>query len=66
MTNSISLIDAHSRNMSLRYSVESNSLFFTVTRFDGANFRNFPVSNDQLTKELENRFIELIDLFDAG
>ena len=66
MTNSIPLIDdAHCRNMSLRFSVESNSLFFTVTRFDGGVFTASPEFTDALNSALEQKFIEIADLFEA-
>lgn len=66
MTNSIPLIDANCRSMSLRFSVESNSLFFTVTRFDGGVFRVSPAFADALNFSLEQHFIEIADLFEAG
>ena len=65
MTNSLPLIDAHSRNMSLRFSVQSNSLFFTVTRFDGGIFTVSPAFSDALNFALEQRFIEIADLFEV-
>lgn len=65
MTNSIPLIDAHSRNMSLRFSVQSNSLFFTVTRFDGSAFSVPPAFSDALNFALEQKFIEVVDLFEG-
>lgn len=65
MTNSLPLLDAHSRNMSLRFSVETNSLFFSVTRFDGGVFSVSPAFSDALNSALEQRFIEIADLFEA-
>lgn len=66
MANLIPLIDANCRNMSLRFSVENNSLFFSVTRFDGGVFRISSAFADALNFELEQRFIEIADLFEAG
>jgi hypothetical protein len=65
MTNSLPLLDVHQRNMSLRFSVKDNSIFFEVTRFDGHLF-NKPVSfSDSLHSELEKKFIEIADLFEG-
>jgi hypothetical protein len=65
MTNSLPLLDVHQRNMSLRFSVKDNLMFFTVTRFDGHSF-NKPVSfSDSLHSELEKKFIEIADLFEG-
>lgn len=66
MTNSIPLIDANCRNMSLHFTVKNNSLFFTVTRFDGCVFSVSPAFSDALNSALEQRFIEIADLFEAG
>jgi hypothetical protein len=65
MSNSIPLIDAQHRNCSLRYSVKGNSIFFTVTRFDGHPFRSPPFAKDALESELESTFIEIVDLFEG-
>jgi hypothetical protein len=66
MSSLIPLIDAHSRNMSLRFSIQGSSLFFIVTRFDGGVFDVPPSFSDALNFALEEKFIEIIDLFDAG
>ncbi len=65
MTNSIPLIDAHQRNLSLRYSIKGNSICFFVTRFDGHSFSKPVFANDVLHSELENKFIEIVDLFEG-
>ena len=66
MTNSIPLIDAHQRNCTLRWSVGENSLIFSVFRFDGDRFVTPPDSfSDALSTALEDKFIEIIDLFDG-
>jgi hypothetical protein len=65
MTNSLPLIDADSRNMSLRFSFDGNSLFFTVTRFDGGVFTVSPAFSDALNFALEQHFIEIADLFEV-
>ena len=66
MANVITLIDAHSRNMSLCFSFQNNSLFFTVVRFDGGVFDVPPLFSDALNFALEQKFIEIVDLFEAG
>lgn len=66
MTNLVPLIDAQQRNCSLRFSVDRNSIFFTVTRFDGGNFSVPPASfNDAVSTALENKFIEIVELFEG-
>lgn len=66
MSNVIPLIDAHQRNCSLCFSVETNSLFFTVTRFDGHPFNSpLPFCKDAFNSELESKFIEILDLFEG-
>jgi hypothetical protein len=66
MTNVIPLIDAHQRNCSLHFSVKDNSLFFTVTRFDGHPFNlPLPFCQDAFNSELEKKFIEIADLFEG-
>lgn len=66
MTNSIALIDAQQRCCSLRFFVDSNSIFFTVTRFDGGRFSSPPPSfNDAIATALESKFVEIVELFDG-
>ena len=65
MTNSIPLIDSQQRNCSLRYSIDKNSLFFTVVRFDGHTFRTPLFAKDALDLELEKKFIEIVELFEG-
>lgn len=64
MAHSIPLIDAHQRNCTLRWSVGENSLIFSVFCFDGDRFVTPPDSfNNALSTALEEKFIEIIDLF---
>lgn len=65
MTNSIPLIDAHQRNLSLVYSIKGNSLSFVVARFDGCSFSKPEAFSDSLNSELEKKFIEIADLFEG-
>ncbi|MDD2864671.1 MAG: hypothetical protein PHC99_08095 [Methylococcales bacterium] len=65
MTNFIPLIDANSRNLSLRYSVQKNSLSFVVVRFDGHAFSSPTFANDALQAELEKKFLEIVELFEG-
>lgn len=66
MTILIPLIDAQQRNCSLRYSVDANSIFFTVTRFDGGRFSSPPESfNDAVSTSLESKFVEIVELFEG-
>ena len=65
MSGSIPLIDCELRNCVLRYTVDSNSLFFTVVRFDGNNFFLPAVLMEKVEIELEKKFIEVIDLFQS-
>lgn len=66
MTNSIPLIDdAHFRNLSLRYSIQKNSISFVVVRFDGYTFSSPTFADDALKAELEKKFLEIVDLFEG-
>lgn len=65
MTNQISLLDAHLRNMSLIYTLKGNSLSFVVVRFDGHSFNSPNFASDALQSELEKKFIEIADLFEG-
>ena len=66
MTNSIPLIDdAYSRNLSLSYSIQQNSISFVVVRFDGHAFSSPTFATDALQVELEKKFLEIVDLFEG-
>jgi len=65
MTNSIPLLDAHSRNFVLRYSIKEHSLSFSVVRFDGCAFSSPTFAADALQAELEKKFLEVVELFEG-
>jgi hypothetical protein len=65
MTNSLPLLDAYSRNFVLRYSVQQNSLSFSIVRFDGCAFSSPTFANDALQAELEKKFLEVVELFEG-
>ena len=65
MTNSIPIVDVHSRSLSLRYSVKGSSICFFLTRFDGHSFNPPSFATDALNSELENKFVEIVELFEG-
>lgn len=66
MTNLIPLIDdVNSCNLSLRYSIQKNSISFVVVRFDGHTFSSPTFADDALKAQLEKKFLEIVDLFEG-